>query len=99
MVKKIIIPHLGYRINVKKFKPSPTLENAIAWVHSINSNECDIYLQGTSKQYYATIAHEVVHILQFICLNRNIDFTLEHEHMGYLMQYILNEITDYKYDI
>lgn len=38
------------------------------------------------------VAHEVIHVLGEICIDRHITFTNEKEHMGYLMQYILGRI-------
>jgi hypothetical protein len=93
---KIYIPHLNYTITVKEPKnPPKELYNPKAWVHSEGSKGCTMYI--TKKPLPSDLAHEVVHVLQFICLNRNIDFTTEQEHMGYLMQYIMGEILGYEW--
>ena len=66
------------------------MENALAYVENIDNNSCAIFLG--KKDSSGDIAHELVHVLQFICLARNIDFRLEKEHMGYIMHYLMGRI-------
>lgn len=96
---KIHLSHLGYTVTVRKFKPNPTIPNALAYVKNDDAHNCSIYLDSSRKIGAGDLAHELVHVLQFICLNRNINFTLEHEHMGYIMHYLMGKIQGYEYDI
>jgi hypothetical protein len=41
----------------------------------------------------------LIHVLQFICVDRNMDFTVETEHMGYLMHYLMGQVLGFEYDI
>lgn len=93
---KIYIPHLHYTVNVKTFKKPPEeTPNAKRYVESIDGNTSNMYLP--EKNTPTDIAHELIHILQNICLNRNIDFSTETEHMGYLMQWLMGKILGYEY--
>ena len=98
----INISHLGYKIYVRNIKTPPAeIPHAIAYVENIDNHSSAIYLdfkQLKRLDYFPNIAHEVTHILQNICFSRDMEFTKETEHMGYLMSYILNEILGYKYD-
>jgi hypothetical protein len=97
---KIKIAHLGYTILVKDI--SKGNEEHKAWCERDNTNQATIFLdlKETNKKYYfPTIAHEVTHILQFIAGDRTINFPLELEHFGYLMNYICNEILGIEYDV
>ncbi len=93
---KIYLPHIKYTVYVKEFKtPPPQIANAQAWVRRDDMYSSTIFIKKGEKKNTPNIAHEVVHILQFICLDRNIDFCTETEHMGYLMQYFTGEIMGY----
>lgn len=93
---KIYIPHLNYTIIVKEPKnPPEELYNPKAWVKSESSKSCTLFVN--KKPNPADLAHEVVHVLQFICLHRNIDFKTEQEHMGYLMHYIMGKVLGYEW--
>ncbi len=97
-MKKIYLPHINYTIELKEAKnPPEEVPNAKNWVTSYGQKGCAMYID--KKPNPADLAHEVTHVLQFICLNRNIDFKLEQEHMGYLMQYIMGEILGYKWNL
>ena len=94
---KIYIPHLNYTVYVKTFvTPPPQIANAQAWVKRNDMHSCTFF-KKKGKGIPADIAHELVHVLQFICIDRNIDFCTETEHMGYLMKYIMGKITGYSW--
>ena len=94
---KIYLPHLNYTVEVKLFKTPPeSLENALAYVQSNGQHSCSLYIGKTYKP--ADLAHELIHVLQFIALARNIDFKLEQEHFGYLMHYLMIKIEGGKWD-
>lgn len=93
---KIKIPHLGYTLLVKE--PQKEVEFT-AYVIRDNKSQSTLYIQTPIKSKdMATLAHELVHVLQFIARDRNIDMVDEMEHMGYLMNYLFNEITGHEYE-
>lgn len=96
-MKKIYIPHLNYTVRVHTFKfPPPEIPNALAYVQEKDSNSCDLYV-SSHKENAGDLAHELVHVLQFICIQRNIDFARETEHMGYLMHWLMGEVLGYEW--
>lgn len=92
---RIYLPHLNYTLKVKKFKVCAEMPNALAWVEHTDSNTCTLYLD--KKYTPGDLAHELVHVLQFIALDRNLRFELEQEHFGYMMQYFMGEILGYEW--
>lgn len=97
-MKKIIIPHLGYTVNVKLPTKNKPLANAIAWVEYETNNECSLYIKQPIKAYQIpTLAHELIHVLQYVSEARHLHFGLEKEHFGYLMQWLMNEVLGYSY--
>lgn len=96
------IPHLNYKvyygISSKEF--TGRQEKSFAFAENTNKDVATIiFRKQPTTLDSATIAHEIVHVLQFICRRRNIIMEDETEHMGYLMQYIFNEIYDRKYSV
>jgi len=99
---KIKIPHLGYTVNVRQIKKIPaylTSRNVHAYVQKEDSNSCTIYLNLKKKIEAGDLAHELIHVLQYICHDRNIDFNTETEHMGYLMHYLMGRCMGMEYDV
>lgn len=93
---KIYLPHINYTVTVKQLKnPPEELLHCQAYAESIDKNNCIVYLDLKKKINAGDLAHELVHVLQFICLNRNINFTLEQEHMAYIMHYLMGKILGY----
>lgn len=93
---KIYLAHIHYTVNVRKFKDAPEeVPNALAYVRRLDENSCVVYLSG--KQNPGDVAHELTHVLQNICLARNIEFSLEREHMGYIMHYLMGKILGYQW--
>lgn len=94
---KIYLPHIHYTVFVRRFKKAPQeTRSALAYVKYIDDNSCAIYLG--KENLAGDIAHELVHVLQYICLARNINFNLEMEHMGYIMHYLMGRILGYKWN-
>lgn len=92
----IKINHLGYKILIK----NPTRKEFVAYVERDNKNQCTLYIKRPVKfKEVSTLAHEVVHILQYIAEARNLDMIQEQEHMGYLMNYIMNEVLGFEYNV
>lgn len=93
-MKKIAIPHLGYTV-IHGIKKHNTFT---MYCEKINNNSCAIYYpKKLSTNDLSTLAHEVVHALQYIAEARHINMINEQEHVAYLMQYILNEILGFRY--
>lgn len=97
-MKNIYIPHLHYHINVY-FDSEKYLTDLGIEAGTLHSKGLiEIHFKKKPNDYdFPTVAHEVMHALQFICKDRKIDMTNEVEHCGYLMQYILNQILGYEY--
>lgn len=95
---KCYLPHIHYTVNIKQFKKAPdSIENALAYVERDDSNSCTVYIDKTKKLMPGDIAHELIHVLQFICLDRNMNFTLEEEHCAYIMHYLMGKIFGHTY--
>ena len=97
----IPIPHLGYKViygvNPKEF--TGRQEKSLMFAEDTNKNAGAIIFRKTPTDLESgTVAHEVMHVLQFMCRRRNICMEDETEHMGYLMQYIFNEIYNRRYE-
>ena len=88
MHKTIRLPHLGFAVFVR---PRPKNWHAYASVmYSKDGYSCKLLLPPNPS--VGAVAHECVHILQAVCRRYNIDFKNEDEHMGYIMQYLVQEI-------
>lgn len=93
-MKTINIHHLGYKVS---HGIADTGQHYMSCIR-IDDNHCKIiYKSKPRPNDIPTLAHEVLHALQYMSESRGIDMTIEMEHMGYLMQYILNEILGLKY--
>ena len=103
MNQVIKIPHLEYTVYLKDVKQakgqiaeSLKLLQAGTTHESTKSSTIWIKLPITFMES-PTLGHEIIHVLQNICRERNIDFILEEEHVAYLFHYIMNECLGYKY--
>lgn len=97
MKRKIYLPHIDYTIFIIEGGKPPT-DNAIGWVVPLGEKGCEIHLTAKIKKNPLDLAHEVIHILQLICAERYMNFSLEQEHMAYLMQYIMDQILGCKWE-
>lgn len=96
----IELPHLNYSIfyGVLKKEFTGRHEKSLAITENSNKNSATILFKKKPTDLEAgMVAHEIVHALQFMCRRRNIVMEDETEHMGYLMQFIFNEIYNRKY--
>lgn len=88
----IELPHINYKVIIKPFVKAPEgIENALNYTTHDSEHQCTIYTK--KETISADLAHEIVHVLQFIALDRNMDFKLEQEHFGYMMQHIMGKAT------
>ena len=57
--------------------------------------EICIFIKDIEKigemDYHGTLAHEIVHAIQFICEELMFDFTEEKEHTAYIISYLIRE--------
>lgn len=100
-VYKIPIPHLGFEV-IYGVLPKEFVgrhEKSVMLCEDTNKNtSCIIFKNTPTDMESAAVAHEIIHALQFMYRRRNIRMEEELEHMGYLMQYIFNEIYNRKYE-
>lgn len=101
-IYSIPIPHLAYKIvygvDPKEFVGRQT--NSQMFTEDKDRHTAVIVFRKTPTDLEGgTVAHEIMHALQYMCRRRNICMEDELEHMGYLMQYIFNEIYGRKYNI
>jgi hypothetical protein len=94
--KKIYFPHINYTVDIRPFKRAPAvIEKALAWIERADKWGCTLYLP--KNQSPGEVAHEMVHVLQYICADRHINFTDEFEHMAYIMQHLMGEVFGYRW--
>ena len=96
MRKNILIPHLNYMVYVRPLVPDPKEPETEAYVDLESRHHCVMYLKR--KCLPPTVAHEITHVLQHLCETRSMRFTEESEHMGYLMQYLMQQILGYEFE-
>lgn len=100
---KITIPHIFYTIEVKDTKNPPKdikefLDKGFIACIAKGKNRSRLYIKHPIRNSdIPTLCHELIHILQHICKERDILFTNEEEHCAYMFQYMLNEILGYEY--
>ena len=96
---KISLDHLFYTIEVSfnsaDFLNERGIECATEYVRN---GYIKLHFRSKPKNIdFPSVAHEVIHSLQWIAKDRGIDFIKEEEHFAYLMQYILNRILNLEY--
>jgi len=97
----IYLDHLFYEIEViftsSKFLDERGIECACEY---IRNGKIKLHFRSKPKPLnFPSVAHEVVHCLQWIAKDRCIDFTKEEEHFAYMMQFILNRILKLEYKL
>lgn len=85
---------------VKNRKTHTTSPSWMYYVTEKNSPHMStIYMDTPIKRVdIPSLAHEVTHVLQYICESRGIEFEKEQEHMAYIMGYIMSKILGTEYD-
>lgn len=89
---RTVISHLNYVVLVKRVRRAKGVP--YAYVCHRRQGLCEVY----TPQYIApgTMAHELVHVLQAICIDRSIDFVDEKEHMAYTMDFLMARVFGYQ---
>lgn len=88
---KIELPHLGYTVLIKPrkyHKKSP--EWMVACTERTDEHTSTIFMDPPYEP--GDLAHEITHVLQYLCGDRGIDFVREEEHMAYIMHYLMGRI-------
>ena len=95
---KVYLPHINYTVHILTFKGKPKeLNHAKAYTSKgADGKSCAMYLP--KKPTPATVTHEVIHVLRYICEARDMSFQLEEEHMAYIAQLLTNKALGYEYD-
>lgn len=99
---KCYIPHLDYTVRLlDTSKAKGEARHFLKQVYGVtwkkDLSESVIYLPLPLKHGdWATLGHEIVHVLQNICQSKGIQFENETEHTAYLFQYIFNTFTGYE---
>lgn len=98
-MKKIInLPHLTYQVYFYTGKDIPkncSNEGSIAWTVK-GENSSAVCIREKIDAQPTLLAHEIMHVLQFLAHERNMDFLQEQEHFAYLMQFLLAEMLGVK---
>jgi hypothetical protein len=90
------IPHLNYTVRFRPYKKPPaSIPRAFAWVRHDDRHSCTIFM--SKNEQAPSLAHELVHVLHYICNDRYMHFEDEFEHMAYLMQYLMGKAMGYEY--
>ena len=93
---KIYLPHINYTVRIQPHKAAPArIAGAGAWICSDDKYGCTIYLRPNETP--SGVAHELVHALRYICIERLMDFTAESEHMAYIMQHLMGQVFGYEW--
>ena len=94
--KTVYLPHINYTVKFRLFKKPPeTISNAIVWIKRDDANSCTIF--SPAKTLPSSLAHEIMHAIQYICIDRHMRIENEIEHTAYLMQYLLGQALGYEW--
>lgn len=92
----VSLPHINYTVRIRRFKPAPDgIAGASAWTQHDDKWGCTVFLPKVETPGGA--AHEFVHVLRFICIDRHMLFDDESEHMAYIMQYLMGRVFNYRW--
>lgn len=98
---EIFLDHLFYRIEVS-FSSADFLNQRghECATEYVENGYIKLHFREKPKDiHFPSVAHEVLHCIQFIAKDRGIDIIEEREHCAYMMQYILNRILKMHYEL
>lgn len=88
--KDVYLPHIDYTVRFRPHrKPPASIAGAKAWTRRDDRHGCTVFL--ALKETPSGLAHELVHVLRHICIDRHMLFDDECEHMAYIMQYLMGQ--------
>lgn len=92
-MKIIKIPHLETQIVIVK-KTKGDIDGAAGYAKRLCPGEYELHLKLPirGKVTAGHLVHEIVHILQYIVEDNNMDFIHEREHLAYIAGYLFKEI-------
>lgn len=95
---KIYLPHIHYTVKVKQ-RTGYRGNHTAKWLcERTDKDTSTLYIDmPVSQAETPTLAQGLVHVIQNICEDRHMVLSLEKEHMGYLMQYLMNRVLGYEY--
>lgn len=96
---KIELPHIGYTVHIKDRRVSKRAASTMhAATERMSAHSATIYIPlPLKRQDEPTLVHEIIHVLQYICESKHIDFVQEQEHMAYIANHIFNRALGYHY--
>lgn len=88
----VSLPHINYMVRIRPLsdvkRPRPGADYQ-AWTVRDNRRCSTVYLPQSCAP--SLLAHEIVHVLRYIVLDRHMTFEHEFEHMAYIMQYVMGQ--------
>jgi hypothetical protein len=92
----VYLPHINYTVRFRRAKKAPAaIDGAYGWAVSDDKYGCTVFL--SPKDTVSGVAHELVHVLRYICEERHMDFRTESEHMAYIMQHLMGFVLDFRW--
>ena len=94
----IDVPHLGYTVRVKRLRRGVDGADPgwIAYAKDVGGGVAELYFNEWCSP--PTVAHEVVHVVQYICRRKSIAMVKEMEHVAYLTDYLTAKVLGYRPD-
>lgn len=100
---KIDINHLGYKIIFRKPTKSELKmmqsKKMVACCIGYDHESAILMTEKVTMKNVSTLSHEVLHAIQNLCRDRHINMAEEKENIGYMMNYCMNRILGYEYNI
>ena len=103
--KNITLNHIGYTVLLKNINKAPKelldqIVGCVSCVEEIDKHSSAIWINLPIRKIdIPVLGHEIVHVLQNIAMQKNIDFKTETEHFGYMYQYIMASFLDMEYEV
>lgn len=91
---RIYLPHIDYEVVVKHRTSYKTAHSGIWLCERTDVDSSTLFIEIPKKPHeYGMLAHEVMHVIENICIDRGMVLEEEKESMAYCVQYIMNTIT------
>lgn len=96
--KKVYLPHIRYTVIFADMKYLVNEEiKGSGFTTKTGEYECMVFLEDIEKtvkdiSLMPYIAHELTHVIQFICIDMNMQIQEEQEHTAYIMHYLFEQL-------